>query len=253
MTISTSLGSRTRENEFFRRPLGSKLEAALTVVAGAALSTFGIVRRDWFGAAIASGGGYLLYCGITDLRPYQGKVRVAFTVNKTPHEVYDFVRDAENWNRFLDGARFGRPQAGSLTISLGGSDGFTLDSKVQLTDQKPGDYIAWASTDEKLAHRGVIRFREAPGQRGTELSVALEYRALKGPVARALRSIAGWDAEQMVRESLRHVKQLLETGEIPTTQGQPVGERGLKGAALRVLYREPVGERRQASERLAGD
>jgi uncharacterized membrane protein len=253
MTISTSLGSTTRETEFFRRPLGSKLQSALTLAAGAALSVVGVVRRDWLGAAIGLGGGYLLYSGISDLRPYQGKVRVAFTVGKTPEEVYDFVRDPVNWNHFLHGAQFGRPEAGRLTIRLGGRDGFTVCSNVQLTDERPGDYIAWASTDETVAHRGVIRFRQAPGSRGTEMSIALEYRAREGPVARGLRAIAGWAPEQMVRESLRHIKQLLEAGEIPTTEGQPVGERGLKGAAVRVLYSEPVGEERQASERLAGD
>jgi uncharacterized membrane protein len=253
MTISTSFGTETRQNESFRRPLAPKLETALTLAAGAALSAFGIVRRDWFGAALASGGGYLVYRGITDLRPYQGRVRVAFTVDRSPQEVYDFVRDPENWDRFLHGARLRPPEDGRLLIRLGGTNGFALSSRVRVTEEKVADYIAWASTDQTVAHRGVIRFRQAPAERGTEISVALEYRAGEGGIARALRAIAGWDPEQMVRESLRRVKQLMEAGEIPTTEGQPVGERGLKGAALRVFFREPVSEGARESQRLAGD
>lgn len=56
-----------------------------------------------------------------------------------------------------------------------------------------------------------------------------------------------------MRESLRHVKQLLEAGEIPTTIGQPVGRRGLKGAAMRVIYRERPSEDAVEQTRLAGD
>ena len=57
----------------------------------------------------------------------------------------------------------------------------------------------------------------------------------------------------MVRESLRHLKQLIEAGEIPTTAGQPVGNRGMRGAAQRVLYREGPTEDATEQVRLAGD
>jgi uncharacterized membrane protein len=100
-----------------------------------------------------------------------------------------------------------------------------------------------------LQHRGVIHFRPAPSDRGTEISFAAEYRAPAGPVGRGLASLVGWDAEQLVRESLRHIKQLLEAGEIPTTLGQPSGARGVKGKALRVVYCERADE----EMRLAGD
>jgi len=89
---------------------------------------------------------------------------------------------------------------------------------------------------------GVIRLQKrAPGDRGTEISVASGIQS-RGPArfARSLASLVGWGPEQVVRESLRHLKQLMEgrrdSQQLPE---QPVGARGMKGAALRVLfYRE---------------
>lgn len=142
---------------------------------------------------------------------------------------------------------------GRLRLTIGKPAGIDLESRVEITDHKPGEYIAWASDELMLEHRGVIRFDKAPGARGTEVKVALEFKAPAGPIARALASLVGWEPEQLVRESLRHLKQLLEAGEIPTTVGQPVGQRGLKGAAMRVIYRERPSEDAIEQARLAGD
>ena len=254
MTITTNLSPRDGETEFARRPATSTSEALLTLAAGSALVGAGIWRRNWLGAALASGGGYLLYCGIRDMRrPYQGSVRVSFTIAKDPKQVYDFVSDPLNWNKFLHVIRLEPSASGRLRLAIGQSAGIDFESRVEVTDHKPGEYIAWASDEQMLEHRGVIRFDKAPGDRGTQISVALEFKAPAGPIARGLASLLGWSPEQVVRESLRHVKQLLEAGEIPTTSGQSVGVRGLKGAVQRVVYRERPTEDAIEQTRLAGD
>jgi uncharacterized membrane protein len=253
MTITTDLASKYGTKEFSRRHAPANLETMLTLAAGAAISIYGLVRRDWFGAAFAGGGGYLLYRGVSDLRrPYQGTARVAFTISKTPQEVYDYVRNPENWGHSLREPTFESDGGQNVTIRLGGDDGVEFNSRVEVTDEKPGEYIAWASADQMIEHRGVMRFKKAPGDRGTEISVAFEYKAPAGPIARSLAALVGLDPEQLVREGLRQIKQLMETGEIPTTTGQPVGARGLRGTAKRVLYHErPAAE--MQPQRLAGD
>jgi len=85
-----------------------------------------------------------------------------------------------------------------------------------------------------------MRFRPAPGNRGTEVLLGVEYRSAAPLVMRALGLLSGDDPEQRAREALRGMKQLLETGEIPTTKGQPSGRRGLKGRVMERLLREPV-------------
>jgi uncharacterized membrane protein len=253
MTITTNVAPKFGEEEFSRRPATSKLETGLTLTAGAAISLYGILRRDWFGAAFAGGGGYLLYCGIADLRrPYQGRVRVGFTINKSSQEVYDFVRNTQNWSNDSGMVRLERDSQGA-TIRFGDGDHLTLETRVQVSDEKPGEYIAWASVPGKMVeHRGVVHFKKAPGDRGTELSVALEYKAPTGPLSRAAALFAGLDPEQLVRETLRRIKQLMEAGEVPTTAGQPVGARGLRGTAKRIAFRERPTIDTQP-QRLAGD
>lgn len=252
MTITTNYAPELGE-EFSRRPATSRLETALTLAAGSALSIYGILRRDWFGAAFAGGGGYLLYCGISDLRrPYQGTARVSFTIGKSPQEVYDFVRNTENWSHGLRAVSFEADDQGGVSIRVGDSDGYAFNSRVHVTDEKPADYIAWASDAQMIEHRGVVHFKKAPGDRGTELSVALEYKAPTGPLSRAFARMLGVDPEQLVREGLRQIKQLMETGEIPTTAGQPVGERGISGTVKRAMFRErPVVD--MEPQRMAGD
>jgi uncharacterized membrane protein len=253
MTITTNLAPKYGKKEFSRRHAATNLETMVTLAAGAAASIYGLVRRDWFGAAFVGGGGYLLYSGVSDLRrPYQGRVRVAFTISKTPQEVYDFVRNPKNWGHSLREPVFEIDGAGDMTIRLGGEDGVEFKSRAEVTDQKPSDYIAWASADQRFEHRGVVRFKKAPGDRGTEISIAFEYKAPAGPIARSLAALVGLGPEQLVREGLRQIKQLMETGEIPTTAGQPVGARGVSGTAKRVFYHErPAAE--MQPQRLAGD
>jgi uncharacterized membrane protein len=253
MTITTNLAQTNGGKEFSRRHATTNIETALTLAAGAAAAIYGAVRHDWFGAALAGGGGYLVYSGLTDLRrPYQGRVRAAFTINKTPQEVYDFVCNPHNWGRSLHEPKFELDHNSSVKLRLGGDDGPEFKSQVVRTDEKPGEYIAWASQEQMFEHRGVVRFKKAPGDRGTEISIALEYKAPTGRISHALASLAGLDPEQLVREGLRQIKQLIEAGEIPTTAGQPVGARGLTGTAKRVLYHErPAAE--MQPQRLAGD
>lgn len=254
MTITTNLAPKYGEIESSRRPVRAKAETILTLATGAALATYGVRRRSWSGVALASGGGYLLYRGIANLRrPYQGRVRVAFTIGRTSQEIHDFVRDRQNWSRFLHALQFEDRGNGRFVMKLGEAAGINLESHVEITDEKAGEYIAWASSEQLIEHRGVIRFKKAPDARGTEISVAMEYKVSAGPIARSLASLVGWSPEQLVRESLRHLKQLMEAGEIPTTAGQAVGSRGIKGAAMRVLYREGPTEDATRQVRLAGD
>lgn len=253
MTINTNLAEKGGK-AFARRPATTNVETALTLATGGALAIYGALRRDWLGAAVAGGGGYLMYCGIKDIkRPYQGRARAAFTINKPPQEVYDFVRNSANWGRALREPKFEHDGKGGMTLRFGAENGAVFNSHVELTDERPGEYIAWASEEQMLEHRGVVRFRKAPGDRGTEISIALEYKSPTGPISHALASLAGLDPQQLVREGLRQIKQLMETGEIPTTEGQPVGARGFSGATKRVLYHERPAVEVQVKERLAGD
>jgi uncharacterized membrane protein len=51
----------------------------------------------------------------------------------------------------------------------------------------------------------------------------MQYSPPGGKIGAAVARLLGRDAATEIREDLRRFKQLLETGEVPTTHGQPRG------------------------------
>jgi uncharacterized membrane protein len=93
-----------------------------------------------------------------------------------------------------------------------------------------------------------VTFEEAPGGRGTAVTVLQEFRM--GKLASAWESFVGRNPKQAVIENLRHFKALAETGELPRIQGQPHGDRGFIGRAKESTYGETIPTPRD-SNRLA--
>jgi uncharacterized membrane protein len=54
--------------------------------------------------------------------------------------------------------------------------------------------------------------------------VRLQYDPPAGRLGAAVAWLLGNEPSQQIREDLRRFKQLLETGEVPTTKGQPRGQ-----------------------------
>lgn len=108
-----------------------------------------------------------------------------------------------------------------------------LEWDAEIITDRGGEIIAWRSEPGgDVDTAGSVRFTDAPAGRGTVVTVEIKYDPPGGrPVARlAEMFFSGLD--QRVQEDLRRFKQLVETGEIPTTEGQPAGERSRIGAAL---------------------
>jgi uncharacterized membrane protein len=67
----------------------------------------------------------------------------------------------------------------------------------------------------------------------------MTYSPPAGPLGRFFAKLLGSDPAQRLQQDLRRLKQLIETGEIVTTHGQPSGRRGLTDRALETI--EPAG------------
>ncbi|MBS0419426.1 MAG: SRPBCC family protein [Proteobacteria bacterium] len=161
-------------------------------------------------------------------------VTASVIVGKSTQECYDFWRDPTNMTRIS-------PIVESVTVVDNRTSRWCIrsplgtriewDSKV--TGDTPGERISWRSVDGGgLYHAGVIRFEEAVGGRGTLVTTSMHYRVPGGSAGVALAKLIGADPRKEVREDLRRFKQLLEAGEIPTTEGQPNGRRSLLGSLL---------------------
>jgi uncharacterized membrane protein len=198
------------------------------LLGGGALAIYGISRRSKSGAALAAAGGVLVYGG-SRLNSQPGTIHAesGFTVNVTPEEAYRFWLNFENLPKFMSHLQSVRKidDRRSEWVARGPLQ-LRIKWNAEIVDQRENEWIVWRS-DPNMAFRnsGSVQFRRAPGNRGTEVTVALQYDIPAGPVGKAFARLFGKDPSQAIYEDLRHFKQLMEAGEIATTVGQPHGRR----------------------------
>jgi uncharacterized membrane protein len=182
-------------------------------LAGAVLLVLGARKLSLRGAVVAAAGGALLYRAARGRsRLYEavgmstatasGPVTRATTVHRPPGEVYAFCRDLDHLPRCIP-----RVQAVTsidrdrLAVSSKEADGSVRTWEAVVVADTVGEIFAWRGIG---GPNGTLTFRRVPGDRGTELRLTLD----DVPAAE-------------IAEALRDVKRYIETGELPTTDGQP--------------------------------
>jgi hypothetical protein len=104
------------------------------------------------------------------------------------------------------------------------ADGSSRLGRIEIDDEEPDGAIRWhTSPDASAKASGVTRFVSAPGDRGTEIHIRIEFDVTGGVVGEAVKKVTGDEPQQLVRDDLRRLKQLIETGEIARSDGAPMG------------------------------
>lgn len=150
------------------------------------------------------------------------RVETTVTINTSPAELYRFWRNFENLPRFME--HLEAVQVKDDTHShwkARGPAGKSVEWDAVIINDIANEVIAWKSTDAQIANAGSVRFREGPGGRGTEVTVNLEYDPPAGKMGALVAKLFGEEPTQQVQDDLRRFKQVMEAGEIPTTDGQP--------------------------------
>ena len=83
-----------------------------------------------------------------------------------------------------------------------------------------------------------VTFAENMYGRGTVVTLVSDFKLPGGMFANAVAAIASRSPEQLTIENLRHLKQLIESTEIPNVEGQPAGPRGVMGKWKQFLMGE---------------
>lgn len=83
-----------------------------------------------------------------------------------------------------------------------------------------------------------LTFEEHPHGRGTIVTWVSEFVLPAASVSSAIASITSRGPQQAVVENLRRLKQLVESGQIPSVEGQPAGPRGIVGRWKQFLLGE---------------
>lgn len=163
------------------------------------------------------------------------QVKKTLTVNRSAEECYRFWRNFENFPRFM--AHLDSVQQVDSHRSHWVAHaplGRQVEWTAELTADRPGHELGWRSiAGSDIDHAGAIRFSAAPGGRGTRIEVDLRYVPPFGKAGVTVAKLFGEEPAQQIDEDLRRFKQLIETGEIPTTVGQSAGKRGALTRLLR--------------------
>ena len=155
-------------------------------------------------------------------------VEEAVTIGRAVSDVYQF------WRRFDEFPRFMSHLVSVTTIGDGlsrwtarGPAGMTVEWDARIINEIENELIAWQSVEgSTVATAGSVRFTS--NTRGTIVRVRFQYNPPAGKAGAAVAWLFGEEPHLQVREDLRRVKQLMETGEIATTEGQPAGHRAVR-------------------------
>jgi uncharacterized membrane protein len=236
-----------------------RIERWLSAVAGGALAAYGLRRRERTGGAAAIAGAALLYRGATghcnvynalgidrargegkgtgviadfgsDTRQQLGGMRgihveAAVTINKPLAEVYRFWRNFENLPTFMQHLEsVSMREAGISHWVAKGPAGMKAEWDARIINEIENKVIGWQSLEgSTISTAGSVNFDE--DTHGTRVTVHLQYNPPGGKLGAAVARMFGEEPNQTVREDLRRFKRLLETGEIPTIEGQSSGRR----------------------------
>jgi uncharacterized membrane protein len=144
------------------------------------------------------------------------EVTEAITINRPREEVYALWHNFENFPRFmahLESVQMldERRSHWKATAPAGAA----VEWDAETIEDRPNELIAWRSlSDSQVPNSGQVRFRDAPGNRGTEVIVELKYQPPGGKIGALVAKLFGEEPSQQIKGDLRRLKQVMEVGEI---------------------------------------
>ncbi|MFN2498264.1 MAG: SRPBCC family protein [Pyrinomonadaceae bacterium] len=218
-----------------------KIENIVVVVAGATVVGYGVRKQSpaIIALGLIGGGAFLCRNSLGKLantmslrssstedvaRDYH--IEKSITINQTPEALYKFWRDLENLPRFIENLESVKPLDDRRSHwVVKGPGNTTVEWDAEIINEKENELIAWRSLPERaeVTNAGSIHFERAPDGRGTKVSVTVNYNPPGGAVGLLVAKLFGEEPGQLIDLNLRRLKRLVETGEIPTIEGQTSG------------------------------
>jgi len=150
------------------------------------------------------------------------------TINRPRADLYAFWRDFRNLARFLENIE--RIDVGDDRRShwvVKAPAGRTVEWDAQITEDEPERLIAWTSLEgADVKNTGQIAFADAAPGRGTLVTATIVYDPPAGELGKLFAKLFQKEPKVQTRRDLRRFKQLMETGEISTSEAPAAGPRG---------------------------
>jgi len=228
----------------------SQEQRMLSLLGGLGLLTLALTRRDLLSLPAFLAGAGLFYRGATgnsplalgEKQPTAGRGRSSrvsvpqqkgihatrsVTIKRSAEDLYNFWHEPANLPEvigYVESVQVTGDKRAHWTVKAPG--GATVEFDVEVYTDTPNEVISWRSLPESdLQNAGSVRFRPAPADRGTEVTLTVEFVPPGGAIGQALLKMFGDVPNQYVGQYLREFKQMMETGEKATTQGQTSGRK----------------------------
>jgi uncharacterized membrane protein len=223
----------------------SKAERWASMATGVGLAAYGLSRRRGTGWALAGLGALLFQRGVSGhchtyemfgintagtggdtrraLRGSSGVlVEESVTINQPIEILYRFWRNLENLPRFMRHLESVERVTDTLSRwRAKGPGGSIVEWNAEIINEVPNQVIGWRSIEgSEVVSAGSVNFDDAGRGQGTRVRVRLQYSPPGGKIGAVVAKLMGRDAATEIREDLRQFKQVLESGELPTSRGQ---------------------------------
>jgi uncharacterized membrane protein len=163
------------------------------------------------------------------------------TIQGDPEALYAFWRDVTFIPRWQEHVVSVTPIDSQRSHWVMGDpeneDGKRIEFDSQITEDILGEKISWQSISGDVEQGGTVTFSSSASGRGTIVTLMQSTKVPLGALGNAIAA-AKRSPKQTVIEDLRHFKQIVETGEIPSVKGQPHGPRGISGGIKEWMYGE---------------
>ena len=189
-------------------------------VAGAALALYALTRGGRLGPLLKTVGTGLLLGGLGKAgagipgvardRRRAVDIQKSLVIEAPVEQVYAFWSNYENFPLFMSHVREVEDLGGGRSHwSVSGPGGVPIEWDAVLTQQSPGEALAWRSEPgSMLENAGIIRF--TPTQGGTRVDLRLCYHPPAGGAGQAVAELIGTDPRAKLNEDLGRMKSLLE-------------------------------------------
>jgi len=208
-----------------------------SALGGAALVVWGARKlskeRHPVGALLATTGAGLIWrSSRTDTRErLAGRrgthVDESVSINRAPEDLYEWWRNFEHLPRVMPQLESVRNlDARRSRWVASGPAGYRAEWQAEIINEIPNELIGWRTIEgSNVVSAGSVHFERGLPGRGTVVRVRMQYDPPGGKAGAMFAWAFGDEGSQVIREGLRRFKQLMETGEIPTVEGQPRGAR----------------------------
>ena len=215
-------------------PLSDRVKRGASGVIGLALLVHGLRRRSARGIAMALAGGWLLSRALP--KRYRSRsegdsggdteaVSRSITIGKSADDLYEAWRDPTVFSEVMGHFAEVTPSTEDrFHWTVKGPLGRMVTWETRVVESDPAEIVRWETPAKAmLSNAGEVRFREATGDRGTDVTLTLRFDPPGGPLGDAALRRLDLIPRELAGVALSRFKSLVESGSIPTPQGNPSG------------------------------